>query len=75
MQKPVTDTLILFGIIVKRARQKKKWSQTELAAKVDMDMRTIQRVERGETNLRFHNFCSLLEILNIDPNTIFRKKQ
>jgi transcriptional regulator with XRE-family HTH domain len=73
MQKPVTDTLVLFGLIVKKARHEKGWSQTELAAAVDMDMRTIQRIERGETNLRFHNLYSLIHVLNIDPNSVFKR--
>ncbi|MFL5754401.1 MAG: helix-turn-helix domain-containing protein [Bacteroidia bacterium] len=73
MQKPVTDTLVLFGLMVKKARLENNWSQTELAAKVDMDMRTIQRIERGETNLRFHNLYSLIDVLDIDPNSVFKR--
>jgi ribosome-binding protein aMBF1 (putative translation factor) len=73
MQKGVSQELVLFGKIVRKARREKTWSQTELAAKVDLDLRTVQRIERGESNITFTNFQALVYVLNIDPAPIWKK--
>lgn len=39
---------ILFGKFIKQKRIEKKWSQSELADKLDNNFQNISRLERGE---------------------------
>jgi transcriptional regulator with XRE-family HTH domain len=71
VQKSGRKELIVLGKMVKKARKEKRLSQTELAAKIDLDTRTIQRIERGESNITFTNFCALIEVLNISPSDVW----
>ena len=34
------------GLLVKQAREEKNWTQQDLADEVDMDVRTIKKIEK-----------------------------
>ena len=48
MQKAPSQELILLGEKIKKIREKKLMSQSTLASMCDVDIRTIQRIEKGE---------------------------
>ena len=52
--------------IIKDKRKKAGLSQEQLADKIDISLRSYQRVESGESELRFTQLVKVLEIL--DPN-------
>ncbi|MFL5754102.1 MAG: helix-turn-helix transcriptional regulator [Bacteroidia bacterium] len=55
--------LALFGLKVKKARLEKKLSQVQLSTLIDVDVRTIQRIEKGIYNVSFLTVISLSEML------------
>lgn len=50
MQSSFNNDLKLFGDGVKSIRKTKKITQLQLASLCDVDVRTIQRIEKGEFN-------------------------
>lgn len=65
--------LASFGIKVKHERRARKMTQMELASKVDVDVRTIQRIEKGARNVSFIIILALSEELSIEITEIFGK--
>ncbi len=57
MQKAPSQELILLGGKIKKIREKKLMSQSTLASMCDVDIRTIQRIEKGEYG--FGNFLPM----------------
>jgi transcriptional regulator with XRE-family HTH domain len=45
------DALAVLGLQVKRARLKRGWTQSELAARIGVDARTLSAVEKGAPNV------------------------
>lgn len=56
------------GLLVKQAREEKNWTQQDLADEVDMDMRTIKKIEEGTTSSYYLTIEKLIYALNIAPN-------
>jgi transcriptional regulator with XRE-family HTH domain len=50
---------------VKYFREKKGWSQAELANRMGRDKQWIQRVENGTTNIKFTSICRIAKCLDI----------
>jgi transcriptional regulator with XRE-family HTH domain len=50
---------------VKYFREKKGWSQAELANRMGRDKQWIQRVENGTTNIKFTSICRIAKCLGI----------
>lgn len=57
-----------FGLLVKQAREEKNWTQQDLADEVDMDVRTIKKIEEGTTSSYYLTIEKLIYALNIAPN-------
>lgn len=55
-----------FGKIIFDLRQKKGLTQTELAEKCKLSLRTIQRIESDEVNPRNHTLKTILDVLDYD---------
>src|SRR5688572_6486937 len=54
------------GELIKQLRQKKGITQEELAAKTDISVRTIQRIESGEVDPRAFTLQSIASALEVD---------
>lgn len=54
------------GELIKQLRSKKGITQEELAAKTDISVRTIQRIENGEVDPRAYTLQSIAAALDVD---------
>lgn len=54
-----------FGRIIKQKRKSLGYSQEQLSDETGLSLRTIQRIENGETNPRGHSLQSIASVLNI----------
>ena len=59
------------GDSVKRARGKMKLTQYEVAAKAEVDVRTVLNIENYKGNPKFEVLCSIIRTLNLDTQEIF----
>ena len=39
------------GLLVKQAREEKEWDQQYLADELDIDIRTLRKIEAGKSNI------------------------
>ena len=60
------------GVVVRKARKKKRISQRALAAKLSMSVRTIMDIENGRSNPKFETVAILAEELDIDLGYVSR---
>lgn len=63
------------GIVVKKARKKKKLSQRELAARLGMNVRTIIDIEKFRSNPKFETVAILANELDIDLGDVAEMKK
>ena len=70
MQKSYTKQLEIFGKEVKRLRRKHTITQQELAAKCDIDVRTIQRIEKGEHAVSLTILLALAKSFKLTPSEL-----
>ncbi len=54
------------GEIIKAQRIRKGFTQEELAAKIDVSVRTIQRIEKGEVDPRTYTIHAISEVLELE---------
>jgi len=47
----IVSQLTVFGSNLRRARVNRKITQEDLAERADLNLRTVQRIEAGETNI------------------------
>lgn len=59
------------GDTVKRAREKQKLTQAQVADSIDIDMRTVLNIENYKGNPKMEILFPLIRVLRIDPNEIF----
>ena len=50
---------------VKYFREKRGWTQAELANRMGRDKQWIQRVENGTTNIKFTSICRIAKYIGI----------
>ena len=65
--------LIKLGELVKEVRQSKNYTQQSFAELSDIDIRTIQRIEKGSLNMSLNIFISILDVLELDATEIISK--
>ena len=56
------------GLLVKQAREEKQWDQQYLADELDIDIRTLKKIEAGKSDIPFDILSNLLEI---SPKILF----
>ena len=56
----------------KEYRKLRKYTQEKLAELVQVDIRTIQRIENCETDPSLETFKKLIKVLNIDKKDILK---
>lgn len=61
------------GANVYRARVRAGLTQEQLAEAAELDLRFLQRVERGKTNLSVAVVVALADALGVAPGSLFKK--
>lgn len=69
----------LFGLALKREREKLKWTQEGLANKIGdedpyVDQAYISRAETGQVNLTLETIEALATALGVEPAILFTKR-
>ena len=59
--------------MIKDLRLKEKITQEQLSALCDVDVRTIQRIEKGKQNISISLLFAIAEALNVTPNILIGK--
>ena len=65
------DYSIYLGNAVKKARGKMHLTQSEVAAKIDVDVRTVLNIENNKGNPKLEVLYPLVRALNMDTQEIF----
>ena len=63
--KAINDDIKRYKEIIKEYRQKKKWTQKELAEKLNLALPTIKRYEGGSLAVPKNKIVKLFEILDM----------
>ncbi len=63
------------GQKIKEIRLAKKLTQSSLASSCDVDIRTIQRIEKGTFNMSLKILYSISEALGIIPSELLTNKE
>ena len=66
------EDLSHLGANVRSRRQKHELTQERLAEGSNLDLRFVQRVERGQTNLSVAVLLALSEVLGCAPAALFK---
>jgi transcriptional regulator with XRE-family HTH domain len=69
----VATVLGYVGANVRRLRLAKGLTQEALAEAAELDLRFLQRVERGQTNVGVAVIVGLADALEVPPGALFRK--
>lgn len=70
--KKIDIELKKIGQRIKELRVEKKLTQSSLASLCDIDVRTIQLIEKGSMNMSLKVFFALSEALEVSPEELFR---
>lgn len=65
--------LIKLGDFIKEVRQSKNYTQQVLSELADIDIRTLQRIEKGQLNLSLNIFIAIINALELDATYVIRK--
>jgi transcriptional regulator with XRE-family HTH domain len=60
-----------FGILVRSVRKSRKLKIWQVAEKVDIEVKHLGRIERGERQPSFDLIISLAKCLNVSPSRFF----
>jgi XRE family transcriptional regulator, regulator of sulfur utilization len=61
-----------FGENVRQARQDRGWTQEDLAAKTDLAVVQVSRIERGKREIRLTTLIRLLDGLELQPQALLQ---
>ncbi len=67
------EYLTFIAANIYRVRTRVGMTQERLAEAADLDLRFLQRVERGRTNLSVLTLTALAAALDVPPSSLFRK--
>ncbi len=65
--------LIKLGVKIKEIRQAQNLTQSTLSDLAEIDIRTIQRLEKGDMNLSLNIFIAVIKSLNVDATEIINE--
>lgn len=65
--------LIKLGDFIKEVRQSKNYTQQVLSELADIDIRTLQRIEKGQLNLSLNIFIAIINALELDATNVIQK--
>ena len=63
------------GLLFKQAREDLGYSQQFVADELEIDIRTIKRLEAGNGNPDFRTLCNLFHLLHVSPDILFHAEQ
>ena len=72
MVKKIDLELQFIGQKIKAIRGEKKLTQSTLASLCDIDVRTIQLIEKGSMNMSLKVFFTLSEALEVSPEQLLK---
>lgn len=72
MDKSYKEQIIEIGLRVKKLRTTKAITQQNLAGMCDVDIRTIQRIEKGEFGVGLHILFALSEALDTEASILLK---
>jgi transcriptional regulator with XRE-family HTH domain len=58
------------GLLIKELRMKERITQEHLSTLCEVDVRTIQRIEKGKQNITISLLFELAKALNITPQNL-----
>ena len=58
------------GLLVKQAREEKEWDQQYLADELDIDIRTLPKIEAGKSNIGYNLLIKIIQTLNISSQIL-----
>ena len=61
------------GLSIKKYREKKDWTQEQLAFEAGLHRAYIGQIERGEKNIGLVNLEKIARALNISAEALFKK--
>ena len=67
------EEIIQLGLIIKELTIKEKVTKEHLSTLCEVDVRTIQRIEKGKQNITISLLFSLADALNIKVDTLLSK--
>lgn len=59
------------GLLVRQAREERGWKQQYLADEINIDIRTLRKIEDGKTDPPFDTLNALIHLLEISPKILF----
>ncbi|KOP38648.1 hypothetical protein AKO67_09295 [Flavobacterium sp. VMW] len=65
--------MIKLGLLIKELRGKEKITQEQLSTLCNVDVRTIQRIEKGKQNITISLLFSLADSLKIESSVLIGK--
>ena len=65
--------LIKLGDFIKEVRQSKNYTQQVLSELADIDIRTLQRIEKGQLNLSLNIFIAIINELELDATYVIQQ--
>lgn len=63
----------IVGNNIRRLRQERGWSQTELGNRIGVGLKTIARYEKAASAPSFHSLDSLAEAFGVSISTLFEE--
>lgn len=63
------------GLLFKQAREEKGWDQQYLADEINVDVRTIRKIEAGKSDIQFDILSALIQTLKVSPQILFYADQ
>lgn len=73
MQSSFENDLKQFGTEIKTVRKSKKITQLQLASLCDIDIRTIQRIEKGEFNPSLRVLIRIANAFEISLSSLIKQ--
>jgi transcriptional regulator with XRE-family HTH domain len=67
VEKAYTKQIKEFGQEIKRLRELKELTQQNLSDLCEIDIRTIQRIERGDSGIGLHILFALADAFEVQP--------
>ena len=72
MEKLYTKEIKEVGLKIKNLRESKALTQQGLADLCEVDIRTIQRIEKGEFGFGLHILFAIAEALGVKPGDLLK---
>ena len=69
------ELLIFIGHQIRKKRLERNLTQFDLASLIDCEIKSIQRIEKGQMNMSLKMFLSISEVLEITPDELLMNQE